>query len=160
MKMIVNQAAIELVQKFEGFSATPYKDSAGVWTIGFGTTRGITKDTPPITRAQATLLLIDDLQAAANCVQIAVHASLTANQYSALYSLVYNIGIKNFLASTLLRLLNNGNYKAAAEQFLVWNKITVAGVHEISPGLTNRRIAERALFLTKPKGSPDNVNSH
>lgn len=148
MKMIVNQAAIELVKKFEGFNAMPYQDGAGVWTIGYGTTRGVTKNHPPVTEAQATLMLIDDLQAAANCVQVAVHVPLKANQYSALYSLAYNIGIKNFLASTLLTLLNNGNYKAAAEQFLVWNKITVKGIHQPSPGLTNRRIAERALFLT------------
>ncbi|KQD16250.1 lysozyme [Acinetobacter baumannii] len=70
---------------------------------------------------------------------------LTQNQFDALVSLAYNIGSGAFKGSTLLKLLNKGDYKGAADQFLVWNK---AG-GKVMKGLVRRREAERALFLKK-----------
>ena len=76
-------------------------------------------------------------------VNTSVKAPLTQNQYDALVSLSYNIGSNAFKNSTLLKKLNSGDYKGAAEQFLVWNKVNSKRVQ----GLVNRREAERNLFL-------------
>ena len=70
--------------------------------------------------------------------------AINQNQFDALVSLCFNIGAGNFRSSTLLRVLNAGNLMAAADQFLVWDK--VAG--QVSDGLVRRRAAERALFVT------------
>jgi lysozyme len=69
-------------------------------------------------------------------------------QYDALVSFVYNVGVGAFERSTLLRLINQGKYAAASEQFLRWNKITVNGNVSEDPGLSNRRSSEKALFET------------
>ena len=63
-----------------------------------------------------------------------------------LVSFVFNVGISAFKYSTLLKYINSKQYKKASNEFLVWNKMTVAGVKKVVPGLTNRRIAEKSLF--------------
>lgn len=121
----------------------PYTCPAGKWTIGYGTTKGVTSKHPPITKEQAEKLLIRDMQAAENLVDALVTVPLNINQTAALISLVYNIGGGHFKDSTLLKKLNAGDYAGAAERFLVWRK---AGVM-VLPGLVKRREAERELFL-------------
>lgn len=121
----------------------PYLCPAGKPTVGYGTTRGVTMKHPPITKAQAEKYLIRDMQAAENLVDSLVTAPLNINQTAALISLVYNIGGGNFSKSTLLKLLNDGDYAGAAEQFKVWRK----GGAMVLPGLVKRRDAERELFL-------------
>lgn len=132
---------------FEGFSSTPYRDAAGTWTIGYGSTRDdtnapVTQTTPPITRATAEALARRDLASARQTVTHAVTVPLTPNQQAALIDFVYNLGAGNFLRSTLLRLLNNGDYKAAAAQFPRWDLANGC----LLPGLRRRREAEAALF--------------
>jgi lysozyme len=112
-------AATGLVAPFKGFSATPYRDPVGVWSIGFGSTRGfdnqpVTANTPPITRAQARTLVARDLGAACSTVREDVKVPLNADQEAALADFVYNLGAGNFAGSTLLRLLNAGDYAGAA----------------------------------------------
>ena len=140
-------AAAKLVAEFEGFYAAPYLCPAGVWTIGFGTTRikgqPVTRDTPPVTRAQAETMLRDDLSLAARDVARLCHMPLTANQRAALISFVYNLGAGALQRSTLLRFLKSERYADAADQFDVW---VFAGGKKLN-GLVRRRAAEKALFL-------------
>lgn len=139
--------AAKLAAPFEGFVPHPYQDSAGVWTIGYGTTRdesgiAITAETPPISNAQALVLFERDLRAALATVARDVIVPLTDEEEAALVDFVYNLGAGNFARSTLLRLLNAGNYDAAADQFDLWNR---AGGRVLA-GLVRRRAAERKLF--------------
>lgn len=95
------------------------------------------------TKSQAKAYKLHDLKEFENTVNTSVKVPLTQNQYDALVSLSYNIGSSAFKNSTLLKKLNSGDYKGAAEQFLVWNKVNSKKVQ----GLVNRREAERNLFI-------------
>lgn len=136
-----------LIKEFEGLRLEAYQCSAGVWTIGYGSTRGISggsiKEGDTITLDEAEMLLQRDLEPFSEYVNKVVKVPLTQNQFDALVSLVYNIGNGNFKFSTLLRHLNNADYQDAADQFLVWRK---AG-GKVIRGLEIRRAKERELFL-------------
>lgn len=138
----IDQTGLELIKSFEHFRSYPYKDSVGVWTIGYGHTRGVDMYSTPVTESQAEDMLCVDLAEAQKAVCNLIHVALTDNQYSALVSLVYNAGPAP-LQRTLGGLLNAGDYAAAADQFLIWNH---AG-GTIIAGLTRRRTIERTLFL-------------
>jgi lysozyme len=141
-------AAEGLVTEFEGFSAVPYQDPAGVWTIGYGSTRDanggnpVCSTTPRITVATARSLVDRDLRAAFAEVAGDVKVALTPFQEGALADFVYNLGATNFRSSTLLRLLNAGDYAGAAAQFDRWD---MAGGRVLA-GLLRRRQAETELF--------------
>lgn len=135
-----------LIKKSESFEKATYICPAGVPTIGYGTTKIDGKPVPmgmTITKEQAEKLLEDDLLVFENAVNKFVRVEITQNQFDALISFVYNVGIGNFSNSTLLRVLNQGNYTEAADQILRWTK---AKGKEL-PGLVKRRDAERQLFL-------------
>jgi lysozyme len=148
-----NQAGLELIRRFEAFRAEWYTDSVGVWTIGYGATEKHTpglsrQSTPgPITKPEAERLLKRQLiQQYEPAVEEATSTALTANQFSALVSLCYNIGAANFRGSTLLRHLNAKRYQETADEFLRWKYAD----GEVLSGLVKRRKAERALFLEEP----------
>jgi lysozyme len=145
----VSDAGIEFITHHEGVVLTPYLDSAGLPTVGVGhlLTAGDPFDRP-ITHDEANQLLRSDLAKAETALNNCVNVTLNQNQVNACLSLIFNIGGSAFRNSTLLRMINQGRFKDAAEQFLVWNKITVKGQKVPSKGLTTRRQAERALFLT------------
>jgi lysozyme len=128
---------------FEGLRLTAYQDSVGVWTIGWGHTGPDVRPGLTITRAQAESLLRQDLGRFERGVAGLVKVPLSSNQFSALVSFSFNVGLGALGSSTLLRVLNQGNYTGAADQFSVWNK---AGGKTLE-GLVRRRAAERALFL-------------
>jgi lysozyme len=141
--------ALDTIQQFEGLKLKAYKDSVGIWTVGFGNIFNLDTGNPIKEGDEITLetaerwlkIEVDNLQAKMRKV---ITVTLTDNQWTALTSLVYNIGFGAFKRSTLLRLLNAGASKEeVAKQFLRWNK---AGGKEIK-GLTNRRQAEFNLFL-------------
>lgn len=146
-----SQRGIDLIKKWEGFEARPYLDIAGHKTIGYGT---LLRPGHPlynvdrITEQQAENLLINQLREDFEpAIERNVTVSLTQNMRDALASWLYNLGETNFRNSTLLRLLNEGDYMGAADQFPVWNKARIGGVLKEVQGLTNRRYDERALFL-------------
>jgi lysozyme len=139
----INQATLSLIESFEGLRLNAYLDSVGVPTIGYGHTRGV-KIGQVITESQAQEFLKRDLQDAIAGVERLVTTELTDNQFGALVSLVFNIGIGNFAKSSLLRKVNMKQFIAAADSFAAWNK---AG-GKVLPGLTRRRAAEKKLFLT------------
>lgn len=140
--MKASQNAIDLIKRFEGFSPEPYLCPAKVWTIGYGSTHGITKNTPPVTEQQAEEMLLSDLREFEHDINDLVKVPLTQNQFDALVSFVYNVGSGAFRKSTLLRMLNQGKYDKVPYELARWNK---AG-GKILPGLTRRRAAEAALW--------------
>ncbi len=142
--MQTSQRGIDLIKRFEGLRLSAYKCPADVWTIGYGTTAGV-KPGQTITKERAEELLREDVERFEAQVLRLVKVPLTQGQHDALVSFVYNLGAGNLSNSTLLRLLNSGDYKGAAAQFDRWTK---AGGKEL-PGLVKRRAAERALFEGK-----------
>lgn len=141
---MINAEGLEIIKKAEGLRLKPYKCPAGVWTIGFGHTYGVTENTAPISKEDAEDLLKDDLKQFENGVlELVTYPELNSNQFSALVSFAFNVGLGNLKRSTLLRLLNEGRPLAASQQFARWNK--AAG--KVLRGLTKRREAERQLFL-------------
>lgn len=150
--MEINQSGIDLIVKYESFSAKPYLDPVGIPTIGYGSTyyedgTRVKMSDPSISKKRAEILFTYVLSETIINIKRYLKVKLTSNQFSAIVSLVYNIGIGNFSTSTLLRLLNKGNFSGAADQFLVWNKAMVNGKLKVLNGLTKRRAEERALFL-------------
>lgn len=138
----LNKLGINLIKSFEGLQLEAYQDQNGVWTNGYGHTSGVNAHTPPITEQQAEAYLRQDLQNAQQSVESIIAAPLSDNQYAALVSLTYNEGVKP-IEQTLGKLLNAGDYIAAANQFDKW--IYAAGVK--NAGLIRRRAAEKKLFL-------------
>ena len=137
-----NANGLLLIKSFEGLRLRAYRDAVGIWTIGYGTTRGV-KPGMTISKDRAVTFLQEDLARFEKSINDAVKVPINDNQFSALASFTYNVGPGAFRASTLLRLLNRGNIQGAADQFPRWNK---AGGRALA-GLTRRRNAERLLFL-------------
>lgn len=135
---------LSLTESFEGLRLEAYQDSVGVWTIGYGHTGPDVSRGIDITTEQAETLLAADVAWAEAVVNRAVKVPITQPQFDALVDFTFNVGGANFVRSTLLRMVNAGDYSGAADQFLRWNK---AGGKALE-GLTRRRAAERQMFLT------------
>lgn len=142
--MKTGQLGINLIKSFEGLSLKAYLCPAGVLTIGYGHTGSNVMPGQIISEEQAENLLRIDLNRFEVGVANSVSASITQNQFDALVSLSFNIGLGAFKNSTLLKLLNDNRPNEAASQFLRWNK----GGGKVLPGLTRRREAEMNLFLS------------
>lgn len=141
--MRVSSKGLAIIKAAEGLRLSPYRCSAGVWTIGYGSTRGVTKNTGAITEEQALVRLkMDVLNEADRPLKNLVRVNLNQNQYDALASLVFNIGQGNFKSSTLRQKLNRGDYEGAAGEFWKWRR---AG-GKVLPGLVKRREVEEKLF--------------
>ena len=135
---------IDIIKKHEGLRLEAYLPTPNdVWTIGYGHTH-TTQKGMKITEGQAESLLRKDITWVEKAVNKLVVVPLTQNQFDALSSLVFNIGEGGFSSSTLLRLLNVGDYEGSANQFLRWNKQK----GRVLNGLTKRREEERKLFLS------------
>lgn len=146
--MKASAKCLEIIKKFEGFSAVPYLCPAGVPTLGYGSTRdtdgkAISMAHAPITEAQANALMMATLVTYEDAVSRYVKVPLNQNQFDALVDFAYNAGAKNLLTSTLLRKLNAGRYAEASQEFSKW----VYGGGTRLKGLIYRREAERKLFL-------------
>ena len=138
----VSRAGLGLVKSFEGFREKAYLCPAGVPTIGYGRTLGV-KLGQTCTQAQADAWVQEEYDEFEAAVRKLVKVPLTPNQLGALTSFAYNLGVGNLGSSTLLKLLNGGDYAGAAAQFARWNKASGKAL----AGLTKRRAAEAALFL-------------
>ena len=126
----------------EGLKLKAYKDTVGVWTIGVGNTYyedgSKVKQGDVITKERALTLMDTVVKSFEDNINKVVKVPLSQNEFNALVSFSYNIGKAGFNGSTLLKLLNSGKRKEAAEQFIKWTK---------QKELTNRRIREKTLFL-------------
>ena len=165
----INQAGLNLIKSFEGIldgdpstvNLDPYVDPVGIYTIGWGhaivwgnnflrsstpNAKNIAKQLYPngLTMAQAESLLRNDTHAASIPVEGLVKVPVTDNQFAALVSFAFNVGVNALRNSTLLRKLNARDYDGAAMEFSKWNK---AG-GRVLKGLTRRREAEATLFRT------------
>ena len=139
--MKLGERGTEILKYFEGCKLTAYQDSVGVWTIGYGHTKGV-YDGMTITQDQAEQMLLSALEEYEGYIENMVTVPLTQNQFDALVVWVYNLGPTNFKNSTLLKELNAGNYNAAGQEITRWNK---AG-GKVLAGLVKRREAEAELF--------------
>lgn len=143
----ISEKGYELIRGFEGFRDKAYLDTGGVPTIGYGTIKY--PDGKPVkmgdtcTRAQAEQWLKNDCKWVDSCLDKCVKVKISQNQFDALASFVYNVGETAFAKSTMLTVLNQGNFTAAANQFDRW----VFDNSKRIPGLVNRRAAEKKLFL-------------
>lgn len=149
----INQAGLDLVKHFEGLSLEAYRCPAGVLTIGYGHTQGV-RDGERITEAEADELLARDLEYVGEHVERLMRVHLGDNQYAALCSWAFNVGIGAVIDSTLRELLNAGDYDAVPAQLIRWTKATVGGRKVELPGLVRRRAAEVALWLQDAKPLP------
>ncbi|CAM1653614.1 Glycoside hydrolase [Bartonella apis] len=135
------------LKQWEGLKTKAYKDSGGVWTIGYGHTATAGEPKPRagmvITAAEAESILLKDLTQYEAAIENNVKVKLTDNQFAALVSFVYNIPLASFKKSTLLKKLNQGNYDAVPTELMKWTK---AGGKKIQ-GLVNRRRAEGYLWM-------------
>lgn len=146
--LMLSDAGRAAIARHEGLRLDPYLDEAGHWTVGYGHKLGPLESRDPITHARALELLQEDTESAVNAVNSLVNVPLSQQQFDALVSLAFNIGNGAFRESTLLRLLNDGDYGGAAAQFAVWNKVTRNGVKVVSPILVTRRAREAELFAS------------
>ena len=144
-------AAVQLAESFEGFSAEPYRDTLAkppVWTIGFGSTRvggwgdPVNADTPAVTRDEAQTWMARELQVALGVLAQTTSVPLTYQEAGAILDFIYNLGVGAFESSTLLRKVNAGDFEGAAQEFDRWDH--AGGV--VCAGLLRRRQAETDLF--------------
>lgn len=147
--MNISLSGIKFTEACEGYRGIPYKDLAGYWTWGFGHKQRKGEPLPAfVSIAQAQILLTNDMKVAEVCINDNVKRPLTQPQFDALCDFVFNLGSEAFVSSTLLRLLNDGMYLQAADQFLVWDKAhTPSGALVEVPGLYVRRMHERMMFM-------------
>ena len=147
MKLI--EAGKALIKKFETCVLKAYIDAVGILTIGWGHTG---RDVVPgliWSQSQADQVFEDDTTSRSKVLAIYLDKVPTSDQqFSAMLSLMYNIGNNALRNSTVLRLHKAGNYKGAAAAFLMWNKGTVDGKKVVLAGLTARRKEEKALYLS------------
>ncbi|MEN8380796.1 lysozyme [Acinetobacter radioresistens] len=143
----ISENGYALIRDFEGFESKAYKDTGGVWTIGYGTIKypdgRSVKQGDTCTREQAEQWLKSDCRWVDACLDKYVKATISQNQFDALASFVYNIGENQFRSSTLLAKLNAGDYRVAAANFDRW----IYDNGKIITGLVNRRAREKALFM-------------
>jgi lysozyme len=148
--MKISQKGLDLIKKFEGFSAKPYVCPAGVPTIGYGATyytngTKVTMSDEPISEEWAEQLLSNMVHTYEKAVISLVIPKITQNQFDALVSFAYNVGVTNFRKSTLLRLINKDpNNPEIATQFMKW----VRGGGKVINGLIKRRQIESKLYFT------------
>jgi lysozyme len=140
-------ACTKLVEAAEGLYLKAYRCPSNVLTIGYGHTGPDVREGLVITAAQADALLANDLNHFAIGLDKLVPNGLNQNQYDALVSFSFYVGIHNLETSTLLRKLKAGDMKGAAAEFPRWNIGGPAGAKRILPGLVTRRLAEQRAFL-------------
>lgn len=140
--MKLGARGLQLIQSFEKLCLLAYKDSGGVWTIGWGHTGKEVREGMFWDREQADAQLAKDVERAVTGVNAVTDVALTQNQFDALVSFTFNVGVSAEAHSTLQNLVNQKLFAEAADQFGRW--IYDNGVQV--DGLKNRRAAERALF--------------
>lgn len=137
-----SKVGIDLIKEFEGFMTDAYYCPAGVLTIGYGHTKGVTEGMK-ITHEEGEAYLKDDLRRFETFLN-KIDVVLNQNQFDALISFIYNLGEGNFNSSTLKRkILNDPEDKSIYEEFMRWNKIG----GKVSKGLLRRREKEAKLYF-------------
>lgn len=151
--MMMTEEGLALIRRLEGFRSEAYRDAVGVWTIGYGHT---SMAGPPavtaglrITAEEGAAILARDVEAVAQGVRKAVTVELSDNQFSALVSFAYNVGLGAFRASSVLKTVNAGAFADVPARLALWVK---AGGKTL-PGLVRRRALEGELFAAATPGT-------
>lgn len=149
--MKISQNCLDIIKKWEGYRSDAYIDPVGIPTVGYGTIRYPTgrkvKLGDIISEPEAEAFLKFEVDEVVENLKSPLQGiNLSQNQFDAIVSLCYNIGVGGFKQSTILRKLKEGNFSAAAAGFDLWNKGTINGEKRPLKGLTNRRREERDLF--------------
>jgi lysozyme len=142
----ISRAAIVLIERFEGFRASAAQLPDGRWTIGYGHTK-TARAGAQVSVEDAEALLLYDLIAVAHAVNEWSFAPLNQNQFDALVSFAFNIGLENFRGSTTLRRLNEGRALEAALAMELWRRADFEGERIVVDALVRRRAYEKTLFL-------------
>jgi lysozyme len=138
--MQISNEGLHLTESSEGCSLKAYQDTGGVWTIGYGHTKGV-KPNQVITQSVAESLLNADIQYAVNIVN--THClPCTQSQFDALVDFVFNVGPAQFLSSHLFTYHKTGQYDKAADEFPKWKYDN----GKVESGLVTRRAKERELY--------------
>ena len=141
--MQISQKGIDLIKKSEGLRLKTYQDAVNVWTIGYGHTDKSIHEGMTITSEEVEKILAQDLKTFETGVTNFVKVPITQNQFDALVSFAFNLGLGALGESTLLRKLNSKDYQGAAAEFGKW----VHAGKKVLPGLVTRRQSEENLFL-------------
>ena len=146
-EMKMSEMGLAMVREHVGLRLSAYRCPAGVWTIGYGHTSGVSEGMR-IDLGQAERFLLDDIGVAEDAVKRLIVVPLKQGQFDALVDFVVNLGSKALRGSTLRRLLNEKNYDAAAQEFGKWvyARDGRKGRKVALPGLIARREDERVLF--------------
>ena len=140
--MIYSKIGLEqLTERFEGCRLVAYQDQRGIWTIGYGHTAHVYEG-QVCTKEQAECWLMQDTQTAQAGVNRLVHVPLTQGEFDALVDFTFNLGVGAFANSTLLTLVNDGKFEAAANEFEKWDHCG----GQVVAGLLRRRLAEKETF--------------
>lgn len=141
--MKISKNGLQIIKDFEGCRLTAYQDAVGVWTIGYGHTLNV-KAGQTITQAEADKLIEDDVAYFAKRVSLLVGNKVNQNQFDALVSFAYNVGVGNLSTSTLLKkVLKNPSDTTIADEFKRWK---YAG-GKVLEGLVKRREREAQLYF-------------
>lgn len=157
MTKTISPKGISFLEGYEIFRANPYyatvnEKAKGIVTIGYGSTfypdgRKVRITDPPVTKEQARNMYIKTLAKFEADLRKLIKVEVTQNQWDALVSFIYNIGVGNFETSSVLREVNNKNFEATKANFAKWNKQKKAdGTFVVIRGLTLRRAAEAKMF--------------
>ena len=143
--MFINERGLSLIKSFESLQLKSYVCPAGKWTLGYGHTGTDVKPNQTITTAEAEELLLKDIENFNIHIQHLITAQLNENQFSALVSFTFNVGIDNLKSSTLLKKVNsNPSNPTIKNEFLKW----VYANKSILNGLVKRRTAESDLYIS------------
>ena len=140
-KMKISEDGLELIKKFEGCETTAYQDSVGVWTIGFGHTKGV-EEGQTCSIEDAESMLADEMDEYEGYINNMVKVELQQHEFDALVAWVYNLGPTNLSESTMLKVLNGGQFDRVPDEMNRWTR---AG-GKILEGLVRRRQAESLMF--------------
>ncbi len=143
----ISESGLQFIASQESFSPVPYKDAGGVLTIGYGHVILPGQSYSRITEQQGLNLLNHDVGIAENAINTHVKVKLNQNQFNALVSFIFNIGAGAFDSSTLLRILNAGDYTGVPAQLKRWNHVRENGVEVVSSDLTTRRAMEARTWI-------------
>lgn len=156
-KLVTSMAGLQFIEKWEGCVLTPYKDVAGLRTIGIGYLIKPTDNFPDgvaITKEKAYDLLREEVKKCEVSIKRNMKVALTQNMFDALVSFGFNCGVGVYSNSGVARETNAGNFARVPERLLEWNKATIGGKKQEVPGLTARRRDEGDLFLRGSGISP------
>ena len=150
--MRVSDYCRDFVASWEGYSGAAYLCPSGVWTIGYGHTHGVQAGDRIGAQAAKDLLAADLVSYGAQAGMSIGAANTDQQEFDAMVSLAFDVGVDGFRGSSVCRLHRKGDKDGVARAFALWNKAVIGGVLQPVLGLTRRRAAEANLYLT-----PDEV---